>query len=906
MRSDLHRDLLLRLKTDFGLQVKGTYLRNGRCPSEHGGCGKKDVLWSNAEKPWILRCGREDKCGETFAVKTLYPEIFDDWSKRHIKTPEAPNAAADAYLSHARGFDLIGLRGLYTQESYHDRKLDIGSATVRFPLPGGTYWERLIDQPGRFGDKKANFAFGGSYKGEWWSMLPIEKLAAADSIWLVEGIFDSIAMVKTGKQAAVSLMSCNNYPASALEALRRAAADLGKKPPKIIFAFDVGKAGVSYTRKFVKQAREDGWIAGAAQVRPDGEGEKRDWNDLALADELKPEHLADYLYNGDVTIASDASEKAMLIYKRNRYASFPLVFGGRQLWATFSIERINAVQQQWMESDDPEFAAFKDMSPADRWDKAAAEAIDVTELANCVFRTLYFQKDAALEEGAYFLRVDFPSDRPTVKATFSGSAVTTSGEFTKRLASVAPGALWTGSQHQIARLMQMQWGKIRTVEAIQHTGYSIDHDAYIFGDIAVHRGRVYNPNEDDYFILGKRSVKLRTTDRVLRITYDADKLELSWVKDLVTAYRAKGVVVLAFWVLALFAEQIRSMQDSLAFLEATGLPGTGKSTLLEFLWKVSGRSNYEGFDPTKATSAGIARTMGQVGNLPVVLIEGDRSKDSPHAKRFEWDELKTAYNGRAVRTRAIANGGMETFEPPFRGAIIIAQNDVVEGSPAITERILGIHFDKSHFSEAGKTAAERLSAVPMEDISGFPVHIVRREKEILERYRAAFAHHEAAMLKHPGIRNGRLAKNHAQLAAMLDAMRLVVRTLSDADVAAAHAAIVDMLEQRQKAVETDHPHVEWFWERVDHMRALEGPAIERPINHSRTPDVLAINLVQFEQRCGELNQRMPCAANELKRLLRSSKARKFEAVKTVNSVTDKSVACWVFRNPDHLTSTPNR
>ena len=903
MRSDLLRDLLLQLKADFGLQVKGTYLRGGRCPAEHGGCGKKDVLWSNADKPWILRCGRADKCGETFAVKTLYPEIFDDWSKRHVKTAEAPNAAADAYLSHARGFDLLGLRGLYTQEAYHDRKLGIGSATVRFQLPG-TYWERLIDQPGRFGDKKANFAVGGSYKGEWWSMLPIEQLAAADTIWAVEGIFDSIAMIQTGGQPAVSLMSCNNYPEEALARLRRAAAELGKAPPKIIFAFDVGKAGVSFTRKFVKRAREDGWEAGAAQVRPDGEGEKRDWNDLALSDELTAEHLAEYLYNGDFTIATDASEKALLIYKRNRYASFPLVFGGRQLWAVFSVERINQVQQQWMESDDPEFAAFKDMTPQDRWDRAAAEAIDITELANCVFRTLYFQKDPALEEGAYFLRVDFPSDRPTVKATFSGSAVTTSGEFTKRLASVAPGALWTGSQPQIARLMQMQWGNIRTVEAIQHTGYSIDHSAWIFGDIAVHNGRVFNPNEDDYFILGKRSVKLRTTDRLLRISYDADKLDLAWVRDLVMAYRGKGIVVLAFWVLSLFAEQIRNMQDSLAFLEATGLPGTGKSTLLEFLWKLYGRANYEGFDPTKATGAGIARSMGQVGNLPVVLIEADRGKDNPHAKRFEWDELKTAYNGRAVRTRAIANAGMETFEPPFRGAIVIAQNDVVEGSPAITERILGIHFDKSHFSPAGKVAAERLSAMPMDDISGFPVHIARREKDILERYRAAFAHHEAAMLAHPGIRNGRLAKNHAQLAAMLDAMLLVVK-IDPADVGDAHRMIVNMLEQRQKAVETDHPHVEWFWERFDHFRSLEAPTPDKPINHSRTPDKIAVSLVQFEQRCGELNQRMPCDANELKRLLKSSKARKFEAVKTVNSIADRSVNCWVFRNPDHSQSPAN-
>jgi len=51
-----------------------------------------------------------DQIVETFNTET-YPEIFDDWSKRYVKTPEEPNAAADAYLAHARGFDLLGLRG---------------------------------------------------------------------------------------------------------------------------------------------------------------------------------------------------------------------------------------------------------------------------------------------------------------------------------------------------------------------------------------------------------------------------------------------------------------------------------------------------------------------------------------------------------------------------------------------------------------------------------------------------------------------------------------------------------------------------------------------------------------------------------------------------------------------------
>ncbi|MDR6135730.1 hypothetical protein QE361_002725 [Sphingomonas sp. SORGH_AS802] len=905
MQPDILRQVISQLKRDYGFKEKGRFLQEGKCPA----CDKRE-LFTWADKPYVLHCGRENRCGETFAVKPLYPEIFDDWSKRHRATPENPHAAADAYLRHARGFDLLGLRGCYTQESYHDRDLNISTATVRFPLPGapGSYWERLIDQPARFGKKKARFSYGSQYQGLWWTM-PAHSaavLADATEIWIAEGIFDAIALNQSAAfrergAIAVSTLSCNNYPDQALDAVRLAAAAKGKSAPKLIFAYDVGKAGVRYTREFVKKARDAGFFCGAAQVRPDGEGDKHDWNDLGQADQLTADQLATYLWNGDVTIAASATEKAMLIYKKERYASFPITFAGKQLWASFSIERINQIQTAWLESEDPEHAHIKDMSAQARWDLAAEEAVDIEELANCTFRTLYFQRDPAIEEGAYYLRIDFPKGRQSVKATFSGSACSTNGEFKKRLASIAPGAQWTGNQFQIDRLMQLQWTAIRMVEAIQHTGYSIEHGAWIFGDRAVHKGRVHEPNEEDFFVLGKQNVKLRTTERLLRIAYDPDKLNLGWVPPLFTAYGPKGIVTLAFWVLSFFADHIRREQDSLAFLEMTGLPGTGKTTLLEFLWKLAGRANYEGFDPTKATNAGIARTLGQVGNLPVVLIEGDRNQDTPHGRRFEWDELKTAYNGRAVRTRAIANGGMETFEPPFRGAIVIAQNDTVDASPALRERIMAIHFDKSRFSPAGKAAGEQLARIDVEDVSGFIVHIVRREDEILTAYREAFRRHDAAMNKHPGIRNGRLAKNHAQLAAMLDAMRCVVTNLSDEVVDQAHRFILTMLEERQRAVESDHPHVELFWERFDYIRSIEGDHPDKPIDHSRTADVHAVSLVQFEQRCADLRLSLPCTIIELKRLLKTSKRRKFDAAsKPVNSRTGKTVNCWVFRNPDHL------
>ncbi len=909
MRPEILSEVLKRLKAEYGLQEQGTYLRKGKCPQ----CDKKE-LWTLSAKPWVLRCGRMERCGWEGHVKELFPDIFDDWSKRYQRTPEVPNAAADAYLLHARGFDLTGLRGSYSQEHYHDRTLNIGSATVRFPLPGGTYWERLIDQPARFGKKKAAFGYGGSYRGEWWTQpsLTIAALAAMDEVWIAEGIFDATALNQSpafrdhGRLAAVSAMSCNNYPKGALDQLRRAAADAGLKLPRLVFAFDVGRAGTEYTRRFVKDARAEGWDASAAQARPDGEidGGKLDWNDLFQRDRLTTADLADYRWNGDVTIAPNAMAKANLIYRKERFASFPFTFASRQYWATVSTEKVNAILEEWSKSDSPEHAEFKAMDWDEKYNAAASQAISIEELANCQFRTLYYQRDPNIEEGAYYFRVDFPSDRPTVKATFSGSACTAGAEFKKRLASVAHGALWTGSTQQLDKLMQRQWATVPLVDAIQHTGYSIEHKAYIFGDLAVHNGRVHEPNAEDYFVLGKQSVKLRTTDRILKIRYDADNLDLSWVRLVWIAYGPKGLIVLAFWVLSFFAEQIRAVQSSIAFLEATGIPGTGKSTLLEFLWKASGRANYEGFDPTKATNAAIARTLGAVGNLPVVLIEGDRGQDTPHSKRFEWDELKTAYNGRAVRTRAIANGGMETFEPPFRGAVIIAQNATVEASNALRERIMALDFDKSRFSERTKEAVERLVSMDGDTISGFPVHIVRREAEILKTYFERFAHHEALMLKHPGIRNGRLAKNHAQLAAMVDAMQLVIRNIGPSEADETQRFILAMLEERQRSTESDHPHVEKFWENFDFIQSRETADRTTGIDHSRTPDVLAVSMPHFESRCADYRLSLPCAMNELKRLLKTSKARKFIAANhSVNSVTGKIVSCWTFRNPDHSGAT---
>ncbi|WP_416462742.1 toprim domain-containing protein [Sphingomonas sp. VDB2] len=903
MRDGTRRELLARLKADFQWKKEtGTYLQGGKCQE----CDGREV-YARSDNPWVVKCGRMNKCGWEASVRDLYPDIFDTWSKRFKATTERPNAAADAYLTDARKLNLMGMRDAYSQEYFKHPERNFGSATVRFPLPGGGWWERLIDQPGRF-DRKARFAPGKSYKGQAWQRpdVTMADMAAADSIWFAEGIFNAWALEQAG-QRAVSTMSTNNYPDEFLKQLAAACAatDTPFKRPKLIFAFDAGPAGTKFTRDYVAKARQQGWEVGAAQPMGEDEtGNDLDWNDLLGFDRLTETHRADYLWHGEVLLAPTAQEKAFLLWDRHRWNSFHFTFNSRTYWCSIDAGTVQEKIEEYRQ------AKTRKLEDIDRDEEqairlaASREALTIEEIANCAFRVLYRQRDDATDETKFFLNITFPGKRAPIKGDFTAAQLRKASNFEDRL--FAFGGVWTGSAFQLTRILQHQTPDLPDVRPLGFTGYCRDAKAYVFGDIAVAGGRVYKPNDNEFFQIGKQALKLGTSERLLDIDYDADHLDTSWLDDLWAAYGAKGVVCLTFYFASLFAEQIRGEMKSFPFLEMHGLPGTGKTTLIEFLWKLLGRENYEGFDPAKATPAAMARNLGKVGNLPVVLIEGDRREEASHARKFEWEELKTAYNGRTVRSRGVKNGGMETFEPPFRGAIVIEQNEPVNASRAVLERIMSLGFDMSNFTQASKASAERLEQWPVEKISGFIVHAAKRESDIMARFRQAFTQYEEELLAMPAIRTNRLAKTHGQLLAFLDAIRAVV-PLSDDQQAQAAKFIVQMAADRQLAVNSEDPIVTLFWTRFDYLEeGIMPDATSGQINHSRNwkDGMIAVRLNEMEARCAEKRLELP-SHSELIRALKTSKQRRFvEQSAIVNSRNDGtgSVRCWVFHDPSRAVS----
>jgi len=908
MPHEIRTEVLARLERDYGLKRRDSaeYMRGGKCPS----CDKKE-LFSRYDEPWFIKCGRESKCGDQWHVKDLYDDLFDDWSKRAPATEKEPTATAKSYLQHARGFHLELIEGWYTQENYWSRELGIGSATVRFPLDGGSYWERLIDRPHRFGKQKARFAPGKAMRGYWWCPPSLDLLQISE-LWIVEGIFDAIALLHHDIDA-VSAMSSNAFPAESLKALAKACADAGKKLPRLVWALDNEPGAHRYTRRWVKQARELGFTCEAAQIPQ--RDRKTDWNDLHqrwmfLDEDKRAEQVAADLkaarYQGSLLIAESAAEKALLMYDWNKRGEFHLGFGNRMYWFKLDLEKFNRAMQDLEGSDDHDDQLLNDRQMRE---KALQQSGSVIEIANCYPQALYFQRNEVTDESWYYFRVDFPHDEPTVRNTFTGGQVAAASEFKKRLLGMAAGAVFTGTGAQLDKIMKDQLFGLKTVKTIDYIGYSKEHGCYVFGDLAVRSGVVEQANSEDYFEF--KQLRLKTLQKSIRleIARTDEGYRAEWLDWLWTCFGTQGIAALAFWFGSLFAEQIRDEYQSFPFLEVTGEAGAGKSTLLMFLWKLFGRPDEEGKDPSKMSKAGLRRWMGQVSGMPLVLLEADRSdNDRGAAKAYDWDELKPLFNGGTLGVTGVKTAGNETYEPPFRGTIVISQNATVAASEAILTRIVKLHFVRPQVTSQSRAAADNLNHLSAMDVSHFLLMATRAEAKVLETFRAQVKVHEAALRELKEIRIERIIKNHAQLLALLDALRLVV-PLTDRQHQATQRELTAMALVRQSAVNADPSEVAEFWEVFDYLQSLSDDPV---VDHSKNPDLIAINLNEFAERAAEHKQKL-ADVGTLRNLLPNSRSRKYiehnksvdSAVRAAfnrrnNTLTQRgtTVKCWIFQNPD--------
>lgn len=860
-----HEELLRRLRSDYDFEDGEEYLTKGKCPE----CGKRELFVSKA-KPWQLCCNRRNKCGFTASTFDLYKHtLFADWSTHYPATLHNPNATADAYMAHARGFDLQKVRGLYNQE-YYAPAPGQGTATVRFSLSDGkAQWERIIDYTDRFSGQKGRAL--GSYKGLWWQLPDADF--DVETVWITEGIFDALSLIHAGHTAIASI-SCSHYPNGFFAMLRNRSLN-----PCIIFAMDNDTAGQEAIRKHVEKARADGFNAKAA-LPPS----RADWNDLWCRGQLDGKAIEEARYRGDLLVAGSAAEAARIMYRRTGMTAFHLCHSDKTYWFALNTQAYQAAVEvlesngQWHDDD------------ASR-DEALKQSMSMTEIANFTFTPLYFQRDRYnVKESTYFLRVTMPNGFET-HDVFSGPQLGSATDFKKRVLSVSPGAIYEGNTSQLNRIIKSDFMGMKIVDTVDYTGYVKELDAWIFRDFAVSNGKIIRVNKDKFIALdGRHSIKT-TSDIEIHLSDDSPKFE-QWLPNFWTVFAERGMVALAFFTGTLFVEQVRQVQRSWPFLEITGDGGTGKTTLIEFLWRLLGRDGYEGFDPANSTLPGRARTFNKVSGLPLVLIESDHDDFSPsHQKKFSYSELKDLYNGRPYYTRGALTGGLETHDPPFRGSIVLAQNHRVEAEEAVLSRILTLNFLRANMTKGGKPYADALNRLTVEDLATYLVHILRNSKKILKDYFDIYPLYEQRLLNNSEISMSRIAQNGAQIMAFMHAISHQIK-IDENILNITNNYIENICIDRQKSLAIDHPMIIEFWDSVEYLNAMNT---NFNVDHSSDEGLIAINLPHAESSARLAGIQFP-PRTELNRLLAKSRRYEFLGRRSVRSkLLGKVIKCLVFR-----------
>jgi hypothetical protein len=863
------QELVQALLSEPTLQFKdrGEYLREGICPE----CGKKE-LYVRKSTPFMISCSREGACGGRFPVKELLPDMFENFTKRFPATEKNPHATADAYLAEARGFNLERIKGFYTQEICHLRETGEYIPTVRFYLDKEKtrYWERLIGKTGKDGRKAHNGGKrkpdGTMFRGDAWSP-PGMVLNPGETCFITEGIFDAISLLHVGKKA-VSALSSTNFIFNFIEKYKN-------QDITWALAYDGDKAGRKKMLQHYKDLKAKGEKASVCLIPPG----KKDLNDFFRTNKLNAAFFEKCFYEGKLFTAETITEKAWHIFKKYQTFSKIVTEFDNAIYNVELDAKKSEGEPTWMNN----FEEFKVMCSVDR-------------ICNVAPKFLYIEKDEIMNEQKYVFQINYRNGSPEDLIGLEGSSIANAKAFHNALLNHTTGGQFLGKDSEFT-ILTKKWfdARILQVKSIPFIGYDKASKAWIFQKHAFNNGQQIEINDNGYFEIKNTGIKSSLTTVNLNT---GGKFDPGWLRNFIKAFNWQGLAVLSFWFGSLFVQQIREKQETWPFLEFTGEPGAGKSTVLEFCWKLVGREDYEGFDLLKASHAGRRRAFNQLSNLPVVLIESDRDSGDRDAKikQFNFDEYKPFYNGRGTGTLGVARRNNEVEEHLFQASLLISQNAEVDGSTALLERIVHCHADKKHHNRNGertRTVARWFERQTCSDVSGFLTEALKNEKKILDAYFKSFEAYEK-VFDEAGIEHERIQKNHAQIAAACRAMSVIFPSMTESLCSDFMQYLISRAKTRVERIMADHPIVEKFWDIFEYIE--HNANRETTINHASDPAQIAINLNQFRDKAMAFGQELIDLSQLKKLLLSGCKRHKLiEANKNVwRNDIQKTIRCWVF------------
>lgn len=840
-------------------------LTRGKCPK----CGEKE-LFISLEKPYQLACSR-GKCHFTQTTRERYADLFENLSEKFPATVENPNAAADAYMSQVRGFPLEKIQGLYKQDQVKIKDGTLADV-VQFPLGHG-HWSRLIDHKKIMANdnRKAMIDYGLRYQGSAW-IHPSIKFEDNQTIFIVEGIFHALAFILCGYNA-IAAISCNNLPTDIIQAYK-------DKKITWVLAYDNDDAGIHAIKKYYDQLQANGY-----NVRVAIPQKGQDWDDEYRAGKLSPEKKTEYLrkseYRGNVAIASSKESKAYFIYEETKQAFFLIDFE----YAKYSV-KVNVTEYHddlnKEDNHDGELATFK-------------RHATIKQIANCLIYFEYIQKDSITEEQQYFFKFVFADKALNCTVAFTPSAIANSQAFCKEMLTKTPGGNFKGTDSILSMLRDEWLKKIKIVKSLSYIGYDEDTNTYCYQTFGYKDGQRLTLNADGYMTDGKHYLK--STLATPKILEANQAFNTYWFKDFLAVHHLNGLAVLSWWTASLFAEQIKKRLQSFAFLELTGEYNAGKSTLIRFLWALLGRPNQEGVKPGEgSTTTGLRRSLGQLSNMPCVLIESDQEQiinGKTVTKQYAWDSLKELFDYHGVlRSTGVKTNGNETQEILFKGTICISQNNSVEATEAILTRIVHIHATKEHHTIELKKISDKLNSLEHGFLAGYLEYILKNQTNWLKNFFNAFSQYESLLQTNPLIKSSRIVLTHAQVMAAAFATKQLFNQWSDNTQEQLIAHITKRAINRQQRISQEPEALSDFW---GHYHFINDSSAEgNVLNLSPNPDKeIALNITHFMGVARDYGIYIDMG---ITKLFPKSTTYKLVGNKTIRPRLrqGKPIKCWVF------------
>lgn len=896
---DAYSNALDNDKTFNFKRGKDGYLVDGICPE----CKKKE-LFASSRKPWQVKCNRLSRCGYEETTSSIYPEIVEGIIE-DLKHSEDPSAQAKAYMRYTRGFDSVAVESWFEQEVFKDSKTGRSCPTVRFWIDKARncYWERLIGMTKANGqrhniranprklkatDKDHRDFNGTKIKGCWW-VPPTQKITKGDEVYLVEGIFHAIALHLSGYKVAATL-AAGYFPELEIRKHYR-------KSILWIWALDDDNAGHEAMRKHRRKMEGLGELTTMALT-----GSEHDWDDLYKSGELskdKPKFMEKCRYRGLMACAVTTDRKSFIHFRENRKSYFVFDHKSYMYSAAINKDELDeeAIQQVDIEGDynhkhiPPEFVGV----------------LKIRKISSCFPQMLYVERNQLSRELSFFFRVNFGNGAPRVQESLKKEAMESAKSFHRNIIGLAGGSCFRGTEKDF-ELMYEAWFPDREaseeVRAVNYMGYDKDFCGYVFGEFGYKNGNRIKVNE--YSLIKGDGEKVKSTLKGVNFALPEAGAQCDWLDDIYTGFGINGLITIAFWLGSFFSEQIRSKISFYPFLEMSGPPGTGKSSILEYLWKASGRTErYEGINPTKYSAAARGKTMTKLSGMPMVLIEGDTGEAK---QKFDINEMKDAFNGGPVRGIGLPTGGSETIEPPFKCGFIVAQNAEIDCEAAMVSRFIHLHWTEAHFSREGKNALDRFKAKSTEDACIFLHKSLANEKKILNTIFSEYEKNLKEFSREPGISMPRIQETHALTVACFNAMAHVFKGQADKYKSKVKDFLIGRAKSRQLRMVADHPDIQTFWEVYELIKNKTGKPESSSfayaqditeknfLNHAKEPGLIAINLSELLREAEVQRYRLPIA-RDLKRLLHSSTRYKYVELKTIRSaITDSSKFCWIFEN----------